>query len=151
MKLKFLSTAIVLFITSLCLAKSVDLPSGCYALDEIKEAQEKAIQRKQPIMFLLTDEDTDAGGTAGVSNTMIKKLKSKAVIIYVPNKSGTLPKKVADSLNKRGKYLPKAAIFDIEIENEIALLICEDVFKKKSSTAFKDVKKAIHEYRKTLK
>jgi len=132
--------------TTICYGSGFKLPSNSFEISEIDAAKTKAEEKGYPIAFLYTDKESTCPLCNGASALIIKELKSSTILIYVNNKKD-MPKNVSKTLSKRGKYIPKVAIYNSSIKEELGLVTYEEI-KKDGDDAFKEIKKIIRAYKK---
>jgi len=137
---------LILLATSICYGGGLKLPSNSFEISEIDAAKEKANAKGYPIAFLYTNKESTCPLCNGASELIIKELKSSTILVYVRNKND-MPKNVAKTLSKRGKFIPKVAVYDSAIEEELGLVIYEEI-KKDGGDAFDGLKKIIRAYKK---
>jgi hypothetical protein len=121
------------------------LPAKVFSLEELDKAKAEAASKKKPIAILLSDKDSTCPLCSNASQTMIKELGQKTVMVYVRDYKG-LPPAAVEALTP-GKYIPKVAVLDEKLEASLGMVTYESV-KEDSRTAFRDVEKAIREYKK---
>jgi hypothetical protein len=121
------------------------LPSKVFEVEELEKAQVEAAAKGKPIAFLFSNKDTTCPLCSDASATMIRELGSKTVMVYVRNVSG-LPESVVKALTP-GQYIPKIAVLDDKLESSLGTVTYEAV-KSDSRAAFRDIEKAIREYKK---
>ncbi|MDT8389663.1 MAG: hypothetical protein RRC34_04040 [Lentisphaeria bacterium] len=149
--LKKMTRGWVLILTALTCSHAlagINLPRDTFETSELDKAKAEARAKNRPIAFLYTDKNSTCPLCDGVGRTMIDELGRGTVLVYVP-KMGDVPENVAATLASRGKFIPKVAIFDPDVEKSIGLVTYEDV-KEKGSGAFKDLKKAMREAKKVV-
>lgn len=127
---------------------SFKLPSIVYSLSELEEAKAKAVKSQKPIAFIYTNCESNCGLCEQASLLMVSKLRSKTVMVYLPSDQ----KKPAFTKQafSRGRYIPKLAVFDLELNTVIGEVIYEDI-ESESEDAFDDLLDSIKDYRKSIK
>lgn len=123
------------------------MPSAVFELSELEAAQAKARASGKQIAVIYTDHTSDCGLCASASKVILDELDSQTVMVYMP----TGLKKRPDFLKaafKRGKYIPKVAVFDVELKELLGEVVYEEI-KQDGDDAFDDVLDAIKTYRKT--
>jgi len=133
---------------SCVLNAGIRIPSTVFEICELEEAREKAKKFGKPISFLYTDADSDCGLCNSAANTILRELKTTTVMVYMRDKR-ECPRKVAKALTQRGKYIPKVVVFDPDLTQELGLVTYEEI-DEDARNAFRSVKKAISEYKKSL-
>lgn len=128
---------------------AIELPRGTYAIAELDRAKEEAAQKDRPIAFLYTNLDSTCPLCVNATNQIVEEFKNKAILVNV-DKLEEAPETVSKLLSSRGKYVPKVAIFDSAVKEDIALLTYEDI-KENGKKAFREVLKAIRKHKKSPK
>ena len=121
------------------------VPSKVYELSDLEKAKAEAAAKGKPISVLYSDKDSTCGLCSAASETMIKELGTKTVMVYTSS-INSLPQPVIKALSP-GKYIPKIAVFDAKLESSLGLVTYEAV-SDDPRKAFRDVEKAIREYKK---
>lgn len=119
------------------------LPAKVFAIGDLEKAKVEAQLKKKPIAVLYSDKDSTCPLCSDASETILRELGSKTVMVYVNTKAG-LPKSVSDALNA-GKFIPKVAVLDASLENALGTVTYESI-KEDPRQAFRDVEKAIRAY-----
>ncbi len=126
------------------------LPSAMFELAELETAQAEAREKRKPIAVVYTDHTTTCGLCTSASKTIIDELDSRCIMVYMPSSLKQWPDFVKKAKAfKRGKYIPKVAVFDVELKTMLGEVVYEDI-KKDGDDAFDDVLKTIRNYSKTL-
>lgn len=124
----------------------LELPSKVYSQADLEKAKTEAATKGKPLSILYTDKDSTCPLCNGAASTMIKELGNKTIMVYVKNTSN-LPANVQAAL-RPGKYIPKIAVFDDSLETALGAVTYESV-KEDSRKAFRDVERAIKDYKKS--
>ena len=119
------------------------LPAKVFAISDLEKAKAEAQLKKKPIAVLYSDKDSTCPLCSDASETILRELGSKTVMVYVNTKDG-LPKSVSDALNV-GKFIPKVAVLDASLENALGTVTYESI-KEDPRQAFRDIEKAIRAY-----
>ncbi|MDZ4403799.1 hypothetical protein [Prosthecobacter sp.] len=135
---------LVLSIPAVALA-GFKLPSKIFEVGDLEKAQVEAAAKGKPIAFLFSNKDSTCPLCSDASSTMIRELGSKTVMVYVRNVTG-LPQSVIKALTP-GQYIPKIAVLDDRLETTLGTVTYEAV-KSDSRAAFREVEKAIRDYKK---
>ncbi len=143
MKIKQSILVLLFAVPGLALA-GIKIPSKVFDLETLEEAKTEAAAKGKPIAFLYTDKDSTCPLCNAASMTMMKELGNKTVMIYVRSANG-LPLPVMKALEP-GKFIPKIAVMDAKLEKSLGMVTYEAV-KADSRKAFRDVEKAIKEYK----
>lgn len=146
--MKTIYTLLFLVLVSSELLGAFKLPNNIYDLEDLNEAKEKAISQKKPISFIFTDCESNCGLTKWASEAIIDELKQRTVMIYLPR--GTKHPEFLKGAFSEGKFIPKVAVYNLELTEKIGYLIYEDIKEEGEKKAFKEIKKQILDYRKTL-
>jgi hypothetical protein len=121
------------------------LPGKVFEVADIEKAKAEAAQKGKPIAILYSDKNTTCPLCSNASETILRELGPKAVIVYADGTS-SLPSTVQEAL-RPGKYIPKVAVLDASLERALGTVTYEAI-KANRQTAFRDVSKAIREYKK---
>lgn len=143
MNVKPLVTLLCLFSASFAFA-GFKVPSKVYQIAELEKAKAEAIEKGKPLAILYSDAESTCPLCSDASTTMMKELGSKTVMVYIKTRDG-LPRLVIDTLTP-GKYIPKIAVFDSKLEKPLGMVTYEAV-KEDSRSAFRNVEKAIRDYK----
>jgi hypothetical protein len=144
MKSRHLLFALLIAAPSVALA-GLKLPSKIYQEADLEKAKAEAVTKNKPLSILYTDKDSTCPLCNSASNTMIKELGNKTIMVYVRDING-LPESVKNAL-REGKYIPKIAVFDDKMEKALGTVTYESV-KEDSRKAFREVDRAIKDYKK---
>lgn len=144
--MKLLVLLPLLFLAIATCYGGIKLPRGTYAIDELDAAKQQAAEDGEPIAFLYTNKDSTCGLCNRAATMIIDELKSSTVLVYTDSKQQS-PGIVSKALSERGKYIPKVAVFDSSIEEQLGLVIYEEI-KQDGDDAFDDLKKRIRAYKK---
>jgi hypothetical protein len=148
MRRKLLFVACAVLLVQGTVQAGFKMPSAVFELSELEAAQKKAREKRKPIAVIFTDHTSSCGLCSSASKTIIDELDSKTIMVYLPSKLKKHPD-FAKKAFKRGKYIPKVAVFDVELTKILGEVVYEDI-KKDGDDAFDDVLKIIRNYRKTL-
>lgn len=124
------------------------LPPSAYTSLEITEAETKAKTSGKPITFLISNKDSTCPLCDAASETIIKELKTKTVLVYarqqedIPEKARTLLKG-----EDTGRFIPYAVVMDSGYEKVLGVVQYETI-KKDGQKAFRDVESAIRDMKK---
>lgn len=135
---------LLLFLMPSLVRADFKLPSNIYLITELEDAQKKASEDGKPIAFLYTNKDSTCGLCQRAGELILKELKSRTVMVYL-EKPKECPANVWQALSREGKYIPKVAVFNAGLTEEIGVVIYENI-KREEKKAFKEIKKAIRDY-----
>jgi hypothetical protein len=136
-----------LFIASLALTSfaGIKLPSKVYQIGDLEKAKAEALVKRKPLAVLYTDVDSTCGLCNAASDTMIRELGTKTVMVYVKSLN-QLPRNTWSTF-QQGRFIPKIAVFDATLEKPLGMVTYEAV-REDNRKAFKDIEKAIRAYSK---
>ncbi|MCH2174584.1 MAG: hypothetical protein MK193_02525 [Lentisphaeria bacterium] len=142
---------LIAFTFAFCsIAGGIRLPSSSFNMDELDDAMKKAKQKKYPIFFLYTDKDSSCPLCNNAGKAAIKALRTSTVMVYVTGKDYSKLPEAMQAGFKKGKYIPKIGVMDVEAQNVLGVVLYEEI-KTNGKDAFDDLKKDIKSYRKEIK
>lgn len=136
--------AILIALPTLALA-GFKIPGKVFEIAELDKAKAEAAQKGKPIAILYSDKDTTCPLCVNASETIIRELGSKTVMVYVRS-AGSLPP-AAQAALQAGAYIPKVAVLNGALDKSLGVVTYEAI-KADPRKAFRDVEKAIREYKK---
>ncbi len=134
---------VVLLATSTLALAGFKLPSKIFEGSEIDKAKAEAEAKKKPIAILYSDKDSTCPLCNAASETIIRELGAKTVMIYVNNQAALPPSAIAALA--AGKFIPKVAVMDAKLETPLGTVTYESI-KEDPRKAFREVEKAIRAY-----
>lgn len=121
------------------------VPSKVYELSDLEKAKAEAQKQKKPIAILYSNKDSTCPLCSNASEEILRELGNKTVMIYT-NSWAALPPSAQSAL-REGKYIPKVAVLDSSLDRPLGMVTYEAI-KEDPRKAFREVKKAIAEYKK---
>jgi hypothetical protein len=131
--------------TSTLAVAGFKLPGKVFEVAELEKAKAEAQQKGKPIAILVSDKDTTCPLCSAASETIIRELGNKTVMVYARTKA-ELPAPAQEAL-RQGSYIPKVAVLNSTLDNALGTVTYEAI-KADPRKAFRDVEKAIREYKK---
>lgn len=136
--------AILIALPTLALA-GFKIPGKVFEIAELDKAKAEAAQKGKPIAILYSDKDTTCPLCVNASETIIRELGSKTVMVYVRSAESLPP--AAQAALQAGAYIPKVAVLNGALDKSLGVVTYEAI-KADPRKAFRDVEKAIREYKK---
>jgi|GEM_PF-1671200 len=126
------------------------LPTSAFKSSEIAEAEAKAKSTSKPITFLISDIDSTCPLCDSASETILKELKVKTVVVYA-RKRDDIPEKARALLAGKdtGRFIPYAVVMDSGYEKVLGIVQYETI-KKEGPKAFREVEAAIRDMKKPI-
>ncbi|MEQ1851176.1 MAG: hypothetical protein ABMA01_06240 [Chthoniobacteraceae bacterium] len=121
------------------------LPGKVFEIADLEKAKAEAAQKGRPIAILLSNKDSTCPLCSGASETILRELGPKTVMVYVRDTAG-LPPAAIEALSP-GKYIPKVAVLDATLDQALGTVTYEAI-KDDRQKAFREVTKAIRGYKK---
>ena len=143
MKTKIL-IPILIALPTLALA-GFKLPGKVFELADLEKAKTEAVQKGKPISILYSDKDSTCSLCSAASETIIRELASKTIMVYVRD-IATLPAPAQAALQE-GKYIPKVAVLNAALDHSLGLVTYEAI-QADPRKAFRAVETAIRGYKK---
>ncbi len=106
-------------------AAGVPIPDHVLRVDQLERARELAAAQNKALAFVLTDEHSDCGLCRRASLDAFEWLRQRAVLVYVGRDDiGRVPRLVYRALRSEaaGRYIPKTAVLDRELQRVIAVV-----------------------------
>lgn len=121
------------------------LPGKVFEIAELEKAKTEAVQKGKPISILYSDKDSTCPLCSDASETIIRELGSKTVMVYVRD-LGKLPQPAQEAL-RAGKFIPKVAVLNASLDQSLGSVTYEAI-KADPRKAFREVETAIRGYKK---
>lgn len=100
------------------------MPKSAYRMEALEEAKAEALEKRRPITFIYTTENTSCGLCAYSSKAAADTLRTKSVVVYANSDKdwAQLPGIVRAALSapEAGRFIPKTVILDPEMTKVIA-------------------------------
>jgi hypothetical protein len=113
----------------------VPIPDHVLRVDQLERARELAAAQNKALAFVLTDEHSDCGLCRRASLDAFEWLRQRAVLVYVGRDDiGRVPRLVYRALRSEaaGRYIPKTAVLDRELQRVIAVVPYADQARHRS-------------------
>lgn len=121
------------------------LPGKIFEIADLEKAKTEAAQKGKPISILYSNKDSTCPLCSDASETIIRELGSKTVMVYVRDIAALPPS--AQAALKEGKYIPKVAVLNASLDQSLGLVTYEAI-KADPRKAFREVETAIRGYKK---
>ena len=121
------------------------VPAKVFDVAEVEKAKAEAQKSGKPIAILYSNKDSTCPLCCNASETMIRELGNKTVMVYARHIS-SLPQSAQNAL-REGQYIPKVAVLNGTLEQSLGTVTYESI-KADPRKAFREVEKAIREYKK---
>ena len=121
------------------------VPGKVFEIAELEKAKAEAAGKGKPIAILYSDKDSTCPLCSGASETILRELGGKTVMVYVRS-AAELPPAAQEAL-RPGAYIPKVAVLNAALDRSLGLVTYEAI-KADPRKAFREVEKAIREYKK---
>ncbi len=140
-------TAALILLTATAQA-GFNMPPKSFTAGQAAEAAEAARAAGKPMAFLISDTETTCPLCADASKEIIKRLRSDAVMVYATGISA-LPEGVQRLVRGQdtGRFIPYVIVTDAAASTLMGIVRYEEI-KENATRAFRDLDKAVKEYRK---
>jgi hypothetical protein len=114
--------ALALLLPSLALA-GFEVPDYVYRLDQLARAKAEAASRKQPLTFVLSNENTTCPKARAATLQAFNELKDGTVIVFLSESRGA-PRLVLEALSSpaAGRFIPKTVVTDSALKKLICVV-----------------------------
>ena len=147
------SLACLLAMSTLLVARDVNMPRGFFTKKAYETAKKIAVAEEKPIAVMLTKIDTESEAVEESSNGMIKALRNRVVWVQVSPNEGNegLPQNVVDKF-KDFKYFsyPFLALVNPSSGEILCFMHHKEYFYNEDQASDK-LKEAVRNYSKTKK
>jgi len=125
-----------------------NMPPKSFTAAQAAQAVEAAQAEGKPIAFLISDTETTCPLCADASKEIIKRLRSDTVMVYARSQAG-LPEAARKLVRGQdtGQFIPYVIVTDAAMTTLMGIVRYEEI-KENATRAFRDLDKAIKEYRK---